>query len=189
MNVKRGKILVVSAPSGAGKSTLIKRIIGDFNSIVFSVSATTRKPREGECNGREYFFLTKEEFEKRIERGDFLEWERVYDYYYGTLKSEVERVLSEGKNLLLEVEVKGAMSIKQEYPEAALIFIAPPDIETLLERLSKRKTESPEDLKKRIERAKMEMSYIDNFENRVYNDNVDTAAKELKRIIKKIIME
>ena len=183
MSIKEGKIFVFSAPSGAGKTTILKQVIKDYPNIVFSVSATTRKKRVDEVDGREYFFLTEEEFKQRIDNNEFIEWEKFYDYYYGTLKSFVNENLKKGKYVLLEVDVIGALNIKKIYPESVLVFIAPPSFEELISRLKNRKTESEEDLKKRIERAKMELSLKDKFDYFVVNNQLETAISEVKRII------
>jgi guanylate kinase len=183
LNIQEGKIFVFSAPSGAGKTTILKQVIKDYPNIVFSVSATTRKKRIDEVNGREYFFLTEEEFKQRIEDDEFIEWEKFYDYYYGTLKSFVNENLKKGKYVLLEVDVKGALNIKKIYPKSILVFISPPSFEELISRLKNRKTETEEDLKKRIERAQMELSLKDKFDFFVVNNHLETAISEVKRII------
>jgi len=183
LNIQEGKIFVFSAPSGAGKTTILKQVIKDYPNIVFSVSATTRKKRIDEVNGREYFFLTEEEFKQRIEDDEFIEWEKFYDYYYGTLKSFVNENLKIGKYVLLEVDVKGALNIKKIYPKSILVFISPPSFEELISRLKNRKTETEEDLKKRIERAQMELSLKDKFDFFVVNNHLETAISEVKRII------
>ena len=183
MSKREGKIFVFSAPSGAGKTTILKQIIKNYPNIVYSVSATTRKKRIDEVNGREYFFLTENEFEQRIKNDEFIEWEKFYDYYYGTLKSFVNENLENGKSVLLEVDVKGALNIKKIYPNSILVFIAPPSFEELVLRLKNRKTETEEDLKKRIERAKMELSLKDKFDYFVVNNQLETAILEVKRII------
>ncbi len=183
MSIKEGNIFVFSAPSGAGKTTILKQVIKDYPNIVFSVSATTRKKRIDEVDGREYFFLTEEEFNQRINNNEFIEWEKFYDYYYGTLKSFVNENLKKGKYVLLEVDVKGALNIKKIYPKSVLVFIAPPSFEELISRLKNRKTETEEDLKKRIERAKMELSLKDKFDYFVVNNQLETAISDVKRII------
>lgn len=184
-----GNIIVISAPSGAGKTTIIKQILKEFPRIVFSVSATTRKKRGDERDGVDYFFLSKEEFEEKIKNEEFVEWEKVYDYYYGTLKSFIDTNVESGKSVLLEVEVKGALSIKEKYPEAKLIYIIPPSFEELVKRLKNRKTENDEDLKKRLERAKMELSLRDKFDYFVENLDLNKAVTETRKLINKIIKE
>ncbi len=183
----RGKVIVVSAPSGSGKTTIVKYLLSEFPELVFSVSATTRKPRKGETHGKEYFFISEEEFKKKIEENQFVEWEKFYDYYYGTLREYVDKNLDEGKFVVLELDVKGALNIKKQYSDAKLIFIAPPSIEELKKRLKQRNTETEEDFRKRIERAEMEMSYKDKFDYVVINDNLDEAKQNAKKIIENIL--
>ena len=183
----RGKVIVVSAPSGSGKTTIVKYLLSEFPELVFSVSATTRKPRKGETHGKEYFFISEEEFKKKIEENQFVEWEKFYDYYYGTLREYVDKNLDEGKFVVLELDVKGALNIKKQYSDAKLIFIAPPSIEELKKRLKQRNTETEEDFKKRIERAEMEMSYKDKFDYVITNDNLDEAKQNAKKIIENIL--
>jgi guanylate kinase len=184
---KKGAIIAISAPSGTGKTTIVRRILHDFPEIVFSVSATTRKRRKNEVDGVDYFFISEEEFKKKIEKDEFVEWELFYDYYYGTFKSFIEKKVKSGKPVLLEVDVHGALEIKRIYPEAILVYIAPPSLDELTNRLKKRQTESDEDLKKRIERAQMELSHKDKFDYFVVNNDLSTAYKEMKVLIGKII--
>lgn len=186
--MKRGKLIVVSAPSGCGKTTIVKAILKRNPMIMFSVSATTRPQRPGEQNGREYFFLTKEEFEQKIQRGELVEWERYPDEtsgnYYGTLRSEVERALSQGKVMLFDVDVKGALSIKKLYGgDAVLIFIKPPSVEILRQRLLGRKTEDEVTVRQRLERVPMEMELGSTFDYHVVNDKLEDAIAEVESII------
>lgn len=183
------KLFVFSAPSGSGKTTIVKDVLSSFPDFVFSISATTRKRRASEKNGVDYFFISEKEFKEKIDNNEFVEWEKFYDYYYGTLKSQIEKNLSKGLNTVFEVDVKGALSIKKNYPDAVLIFIAPPSIEELKQRLIKRNTETEEDLKKRIERAEMELSFKDKFDYVVSNANLESAIKQVKEIIEKEIKE
>lgn len=185
MNSK-GKIIVISAPSGAGKTTIVKSILKEFPEISFSISSTTRKKRENEIDGVEYFFISEEEFKKRIEENRFVEWEKFYDYYYGTPKNYIEEKINSGVSVIFEVDVKGALSIKRIYPDSILIYISPPSFEVLVERLKNRATEDEKDLKKRIERAKMELSLKDKFDYLVENKNLNNAISEVKSIIEKI---
>jgi guanylate kinase len=188
LNGKKGRLIVVAAPSGTGKTTILKKILTLFSKeVVFSISATTRPKRETEKDGIEYYFLTEEEFTQKINKGEFVEWEKFYDYYYGTYKSSLEENINSGKTLLLEVDVKGALSIKKLYPEAHLVYILPPSYEELVNRLRDRNTESEIDLNKRIERAKMELSQKDKFDYIVVNKDLDIAVKEIVSIIEKII--
>jgi len=183
------KLFVFSAPSGSGKTTIVKEVLNSFPNFVFSISATTRKKRPNEKDGEDYFFITEKEFLERIEKNEFVEWEKFYDYYYGTLKSQIDNNIKNGRHTVFEVDVKGAISIKKYYPEAVLIFIAPPSIEELKQRLIKRNTETEEDLKKRIERAEMELSFKDKFDYVVSNSDLEFAKKEVKKIIEKEIKE
>ena len=184
---KQGSIIVISAPSGTGKTTIVRRILGDFPQVVFSVSATTRKKREHEVEGVDYFYISEEEFKKKIQNNEFVEWELFYDYYYGTFRSFIDRRINNGKAVILEVDVHGALEIKRIYPDAILIYIAPPSLEELLIRLKKRQTENEEDLRKRIERAKMELSHKDKFDYFIVNNDLNTAYYEIKVLIGKII--
>jgi guanylate kinase len=184
---KKGAIIAISAPSGTGKTTILRRILSDFPEIVFSVSATTRKRRKNEVEGVDYFFISEEEFKKKIQNNEFVEWELFYDYYYGTFRDFIENCINNGKSLILEVDVHGAVEIKRIYPDAVLIYIAPPSLEELRVRLKKRQTENEEDLKKRIERAKMELSHRDKFDYFIVNNDLNTAYNEIKNLIGKII--
>jgi len=187
LNTKKGKIFVVAAPSGAGKTTIVKNILSNLPELALSISATTRKKREHEINGVDYHFISEEEFLKKIEENGFVEWEKFYDYYYGTPKGFIEGKIKSGISVLLEIDVKGALNIKLIYPDAILIYISPPSFEVLVERLKNRKTEDENDLKKRIERAKMELSLKDKFDYLVVNKDLNTAVSEVKTIIKRII--
>ncbi|MCU0454265.1 MAG: guanylate kinase, partial [Bacteroidetes bacterium] len=149
-----GKLIVLSAPSGAGKTSIAKVLLQRFPRLTFSVSATTRPMRPGEVHGRDYFFLTKEDFRRRIDQGDLVEWEEIYTNYYGTLRSEVDRTLTNGQMMLFDVDVKGALSIKAKYPnDAVLIFVAPPSVEELRTRLVNRKTEDAATVERRMARV------------------------------------
>lgn len=190
MQSGKGKIIVFSAPSGTGKSTVIKRLRQYPElKLGFSISATCRKPREGESHGREYYFITDEEFRRRVEAGEFVEWEEVYaGTCYGTLRSEVERVVNEGSNLLMDIDVKGGMNVKSIYGnEAISIFLLPPSIEALGERLRGRGTESVEAIEKRLARAEYELGFADKFDVRVVNDDLDRAVEEVYAIVKKFV--
>jgi len=189
LNKNKGKLIVFSAASGAGKTTIVKEILKNFTNIVFSISATTRPKREIETNGVEYYFLSEEEFKKKIENDEFVEWEKFYDYYYGTLKSFVTGNIEAGKPVLLELDVKGALTIKRLYPYAHLVYISPPSFEELVNRLRQRKTESESDFNKRIDRAKMELSLKDQFDYIIENTELETAVKEAKSLVEKILKE
>jgi guanylate kinase len=184
---KKGAIIAISAPSGTGKTTILRRIFSDFPEIEFSVSATTRKRRKNEVEGTDYFFISEEEFKKKIQNNEFVEWELFYDHYYGTFRNFIENCINNGKSVILEVDVHGAVEIKRIYPDAILIYIAPPSLEELRIRLKKRQTENEEELKKRIERAKMELSHKDKFDYFIINNELNTAYYEIKILIGKII--
>lgn len=186
---KKGKIIAVSSPSGGGKTTIVKRILKEYPELVFSVSATTRPKRKNEKHGVEYYFISEKEFKNHIENNNFVEWERFYDYYYGTFKSFITDNIEKGKSLVLEVDVKGALSLKQIYPESHLIFIDPPSLDELVKRLRNRNTESPEDFQKRIDRAKMELELKEKFDYVVENKVLEKAISEVLSLINKIIKE
>lgn len=187
MSEKKGKIFVISSPSGGGKTTIVRRILSEFPEIVFSVSATTRPKRPDEIDGVHYFFLTEEQFLDKIKNDEFIEWERFYDYYYGTLKTFVIDNIKNGKSVLLEIDVKGALSVKKIFPDAVLIFIDVPSFEELVDRLKKRKTESETDLQKRIDRAKMELSYKDKFDYIFINKDLEEVTSQIKSLINEIL--
>ena len=187
LKAQHGEIIVVAAPSGTGKTTIVKRILNKFPEVIFSISATTRKKRENENDGVEYFFISEAEFKEKIKNDEFAEWERFYDYYYGTLKSFIDENVNANKPILLELDVNGALTIKKNYPNAHLIYIVPPSKEELIKRLTARNTESKEDLKKRIERAKMELSLKDKFDYFIYNNDLEKAVQEAKSLIKNIL--
>lgn len=184
------KIIVISGPSGVGKTTLYKRLLEDFkDKLAFSISATTRPPRETEKNGYDYFFIEKEKFDKLIEEGAFIEWAKVYNHYYGTLKSELERISKEGKWCLLDVDVQGGLNIKKIYPESKLIFIEPPSLEELERRITKRSLDRKKDIKKRLNTAIKEMNYKKFYDYNIINDDLENCYKKLKEIVFHIISE
>lgn len=189
MNNAKRILIVFSAPSGGGKTTIVKEILKKFPQLVFSISATTRPKREMEKDGVEYYFLTEKEFKKKIDNNEFIEWEKFYDYYYGTYKSVIEENIKSVKPVLLELDVKGALSIKRLYHDAQLIYISPPSFEELVERLRKRKTENESDFSKRVDRAKMELSLKDKFDYIIENSELDKAIKEAKSLVNKILKE
>ena len=179
------KLFVVSGPSGAGKGTLVARVREQLPNLGLTVSATTRLPREGEIDGSSYYFLTPEEFDRRVEAGDFVEWAHVHGHCYGTLASEVERNLKQGSSLILEIDVQGALQVRDRMPEAVLIFIKPPSLELLADRLVKRGTETDESLKLRLANAEQELALIDRYDEVVVNDDLDQATADLLAIIEK----
>lgn len=175
------KAIIITAPSGAGKTTLVKKLLASRDDLSFSVSACTRDKREGEQDGKDYYFLDAREFQRKIRRNEFLEWEEVYrGMFYGTLKSEVERIWAEGKAVIFDIDVKGAKHLKAQLGEKArAIFIAPPSVEALKERLQGRGTESEESLKKRLDKSLAEMAYEKDMDLTVVNDDLELAFKEL----------
>ncbi len=187
MGREKGKLIVFSAPSGSGKTTIVRYILSKFPELVFSVSATTRKKRDVEVDGKDYFFISEEEFKEKIKNNEFIEWEKFYDYYYGTLKSFVDGHLNKGNSVVLELDVKGALNIRKQYENSVLVFVRPPSLEILKERLKKRNTETEEDFKKRIERASMELEYEKYFDYVIVNDELEKAKSKAVEIIKKII--
>lgn len=180
-----GKLIIFSAPSGSGKSTIISYLLGQGLNLAFSVSATSRPPRGTERDGVEYFFLSPEEFRRRIADGDFLEYEEVYkDRFYGTLKSQVEKQLSSGQNVVFDVDVVGGCNIKRFYGDRALsIFIQPPSIDELRNRLVGRGTDAPEVIESRIAKARFELGYACKFDVRIINDRLEQAEAEALRIV------
>lgn len=184
--MKKGKIFVISAPSGTGKSTIINELMKkEHLQLEFSISATTRKPRKGEVDGVNYYFLSLEDFKQRIERDEFAEFEEVYQgRYYGTLKSEINRITKLGRNVIMDVDVKGGISVKRLYGDNALsIFIQPPSIDALRERLLARATDDIEEINKRIDKAAYELTFADKFDRRVVNDVLDDAVAETESLI------
>lgn len=190
-----GKLIIFAAPSGSGKSTIINSIMADGGdeelNLHFSVSATSRAPRGEEQNGVEYFFLSPEEFKAKIANDEFVEYEEVYkDKFYGTLKSQVDKQLAAGENIVFDVDVNGALRIKRLYGRRALsIFIQPPSIEELRSRLEKRATDAPEVIEQRIERAKYELSQAENFDEVIINDNLGIAQVEARALVEDFLSE
>lgn len=185
-NYNKGRIIVLSAPSGSGKSTIIGKLMEKPElKLDFSISATSRKPRGEEKHGKEYFFLTEEEFKENVDQGNFVEWEEVYSgVCYGTLVSEVERITNSGHNLIMDVDVKGALNIKKRYNEEVLtIFIMPPSKEVLAERLRNRGTDSEDTIGKRLEKSEYEMSFAPEFDYIVINDNLSEAVEKVENKI------
>lgn len=181
--MSKGTLTVISGFSGAGKGTLMKRLLEKYDSYVLSISATTRKPREGEADGREYFFKTKEEFEEMISRGQLLEHACYVGNYYGTPKPWVEEQMAAGRDVLLEIEIQGARNIKKQYPEALLVFITPPSADELLKRLTGRGTETPEVIRNRINRAAEETQGMEDYDYLLVNDDLDLCTEQLNQVI------
>ena len=185
------KVIVFSAPSGAGKTSIVRYLLEQNTQLSFSISATTRAKREMEVDGRDYYFISVPEFQKRIENEAFLEWQEVYKgQYYGSLKSEVDRLCGEGKVVLFDVDVLGGLNIKKYYKDEALaIFVQPPTLETLKERLIGRGTETPESLKKRLDKAEYEMSFAPQFDVILINDQLEDARNEATRLIRDFLCQ
>ncbi len=184
-----GKLIVISAPSGAGKTSIVHFLLGKTDALSFSVSACSRARRDNETDGIDYHFLTVDEFQKEIKEDSFLEWEEVYkNQYYGTLKSEVERIWKEGKTVIFDVDVVGGINIKKQYQKECLsIFIMPPSLAVLEERLQKRGSESKESLQKRVAKAKEEIAKRMEFDQVILNDDFEVACMETMEVIQKFI--
>lgn len=184
------KLIVFTAPSGAGKTTIVRHLLAKYEALAFSVSATTRAARSHEVHQKDYYFLSLEEWNQKIEEGDFLEWEEVYtEQYYGTLKSEIERLWSLGKHVVFDIDVKGATNIKKVYGDKAVtIFVKPPSPEILFSRLRNRKTEDEASLKKRIARAAEELTYEETFDVVLLNDDLEVCLQNAEQIIEKIVL-
>lgn len=180
-----GKCVIISAPSGSGKTTLVKYLLSQVSSLQFSVSASSRVPRKDEVNGKDYHFLSPDDFRQRITDGEFIEWEEVYhDQYYGSLRSEVERIWNEGRHVIFDVDVKGGINLKRALGDEALaVFIKAPSVEAIEARLRSRGTESEENLAKRVAKAESEMAYAVHFDITVVNDQLERAEQELLDLV------
>lgn len=178
-----GLIFVISAPSGSGKTTLCNELLSGPLKLVASVSLTTRPPRQGEKQGEDYFFVSREEFESRRKKGEFVEWAEVYGNFYGTPAGFVEKTIAGGDDILLSIDVKGAMQVKERYPGACLVFILPPSMQALEERLRGRLTEDSEEIAERLEIARLELSYLPRYNYAVVNEEVPAALEKLKAIV------
>jgi len=184
MNTESKHLIVLSSPSGGGKTTIARHLLSTFPMLKFSVSATTRKQRKNETDGEDYFFLTQKQFDDKINSGDFVEHEEIYGNFYGTLHSEIKKRLSDGEFILFDVDVKGAVSLKKAYPdETLLIFVSPPDFNTLERRLRIRSTETEEQLRKRLDRARLELTYANYFDFTIINDVLEDALKKSVEIV------
>lgn len=188
-NNKQNKVIIFSAPSGSGKTTIVNRLLQKFPQLEFSVSATTRSPRGKEQQGRDYHFMSHDEFRERVRRGEFIEWEEVYGgICYGTLRSELERIWNRGNVIVFDVDVKGGISLKRVFDGQALsIFIMPPSVEELRSRLEKRGTDAPEIIEKRVAKAAEELTYAPQFDRVVVNDNLDEAIEQVEEAVKGFI--
>lgn len=180
-----GKLIIVTAPSGAGKTTIVRHLLTSEPNLAFSVSATTRPRRDYEVDGRDYHFISLHDFRHKVETNAFVEWEEVYPgKCYGTLKSEVERMWADGKDIIFDVDVKGALNLKNQYPDRTLsVFICPPSIDILAERLLKRGTETPETLAIRLDRVRYELTFAQRFDAVIVNDVLETALEEASALV------
>ncbi len=185
----KGKIIVITAPSGAGKTSITRYLLSKFRQLAFSISAATRPPRGLEKNGVDYYFMSEAEFQEKIHANEFMEWEMVYEgKYYGTLKSEMERLWAQGKAVILDIDVKGAIHIQNQYPENTLsIFIEPPTIDELRKRLQSRGVDSEQTIDTRVNKASYEISFKNSFDKVIVNSNLDNACKEAEAIIGEFI--
>ncbi|NTW31763.1 MAG: guanylate kinase [Bacteroidetes bacterium] len=184
-----GKLIIFSAPSGAGKTTIVHQLLASRDDLEFSISACSRPKRTNEIDGVDYYFISVEEFKSKIKNDEFLEWEEVYENsFYGTLKSEVERIWAKGKHVIFDVDVVGGLNIKKYGQQRALaIFVMPPSIEILEERLNNRSSETSETLKKRLEKANYELTFANKFDRIIINDNLESAIKESKATVEEFI--
>jgi guanylate kinase len=184
-----GKLIVISAPSGAGKTSIVHHLLKSMDELSFSVSACSREKRDNETHGKDYYFLGVEGFQNKIKEDAFLEWEQVYEnQYYGTLKSEIERIWSEGKTVIFDVDVIGGLNIKKQYPKECLsLFIMPPSLEVLAERLLGRRSESDESLHKRLDKAEEEIAQNQEFDRLILNDDFEIACEETVEVITNFI--
>jgi len=185
------KLIIFTAPSGAGKTTLVRHLLAQLeDQLAFSISATTRAQRPRETNGKDYHFISKEDFRQKIDQQEFVEWEEVYDgHYYGTLKTEIERIWASNKAVIFDIDVKGAKNICAQYPDHCLsVFIKPPSIEALEKRLVARQTETKSSIQKRIQRADLEMTYEANFDCSIVNDDLEIAKTKVLKIVRSFLL-
>ena len=181
----KGLLIVISGFSGAGKGTLMKKLIENYDQYALSISMTTRMPREGEVDGREYFFSTREQFEDKIKQGGLIEYAQYCGNYYGTPKDYVEKQLEEGKDVILEIEIQGAMKVKEKFPDTVLLFVMPPSVEVLQQRLVGRGTEKEEIILERLQRAEEEAEGIEEYDYIIVNDDLEACVKELHELLDK----
>ena len=182
--MSKGLLIIISGPSGVGKGTIIQKLLKSMPEIEFSVSATTRPPRENEVEGVHYFFITRSEFEKRIASGEFLEWAKVHDHYYGTPRSFVESKLKTGLDVVLDIDIQGGLQVRKTFPEGVFIFIVPPNFNELKARLEGRHTEKKEAIEKRLADAKEELKHLKEYDYLVPNDKLADATENIRAIIR-----
>lgn len=184
--MKRGKLIVFSAPSGSGKTTLVQHLLKQNLPLGFSISATSRAPRGKEIDGKDYYFLSKDEFKEKIKQGAFIEYEEVYQgAFYGTLKTEIERLWGEGKHVLFDIDVKGGLNIKNEYQDETLaVFVQPPSLEELEKRLRQRATESEDKIRQRLDKSASELTFSQDFDEILVNDDLTSAKREALHLVK-----
>jgi guanylate kinase len=187
--MKEGKLIIVSAPSGAGKTTIVHHLLNTIPELSFSISATTRERREGEVDGKDYYFISKEDFLHMVAKHEFVEFEEVYSgTFYGTLRSEIQRIWDIEKHVIFDIDVEGGLRLKKKYGDSALsVFVQPPSYEILVERLTGRGTDNSEKLKERIEKARKELTYADKFDVILKNNDLETACKEAEMLIGKFL--
>lgn len=183
MRLTKGNLIILSGPSGVGKSTVCRALLAESNNLVLSISATTRQPRPGELDGREYFFYSPEKFAEALKQNAFLEWAEVFGNYYGTPRAYVEKVLAQGQDCLLEIDVQGALQVKAQWPEGIFVFLVPPSQEELKKRITLRATENEAERQKRLNQAQIELSYLSEYDYLVVNDDLAAAVKKLQAII------
>jgi len=189
MNTELNKLIIITAPSGAGKTSITRYLLNKYPKLSFSISAATRLPRGEEKNGVDYYFMTTADFQQKIKENAFIEWEMVYEgKYYGTLKSELERIWSEGKTPMLDIDVKGAIHVQKQYPNNSLsLFIVPPSVEELRKRLELRGTETPETIEPRINKANYELSFKEQFNHAIVNDELQKACIATEEVVTKFL--
>nr|WP_207641822.1 guanylate kinase [Ruminiclostridium cellobioparum] len=180
---QRGLLVVISGPSGTGKGTVCKKLLAERDNVRYSVSATTRKPREGEVEGQNYFFVSEGQFLDMLEKDALIEWDKYCDNYYGTPKAFVDSCIEAGTDVILEITVEGALEIKQKYPECVLVFIVPPSLEELRRRIESRATECWDIIEKRLEQAANELKYVAKYDYLVLNDSVDDAVLNIEKVL------
>lgn len=179
----RGHLFIFSGPSGAGKGTVREKVFKKIDNISYSVSCTTRKPREGEIDGRDYHFISVDEFKHEIAENMFIEWAEVHGNFYGTSRTFIEPLLEQGKDVMLEIDVQGALQVKKKMPECVTVFLSPPSMQILEKRLRGRGSNDEEDIKLRMKNAEIEMSYANSYDHKIINDDVDKASEELINLI------